>query len=344
MGLVDCLSIAKDAFARTKYVASCRDVFALAKNMVLVERAGLGQLNQRLRNARTKIFDTIAEINLAAALMRHLKDKATINYELNGFGNRPVDFAIQLGAVTFWLQMKRFANLQRENRRDQMLRTIAQRALLIPTTKFFDCALSETFVETDIPALEVHLATIAPASVDGQHYDFLLGELKARTEFWLPGSTKLKGLTLGSAGDLRPVDIAGLAADQVRGSLRNAVGAFSQPLSSTQINLLVAEADKYEDIDVGDACFGTETELLHVGAPPGWTREPNGVFREVELRDKVAGLLVMRRTDKSKPVCEYDTLLFVNEPYSHLVPSVQELLPIRFVARYNMRPEQGHYC
>jgi hypothetical protein len=305
--------------------------------MALVEAAGLQELNQRLAQANRKIFDTIAEFNFAVMLIRHLGTSG-IEYEPPDYGRRPVDFRITERGAVIHLQMKRFGDLERDNRRDAVYERIKQNAAGIDVHKFFGMTLKEEFAEADVAGLVELLATVAPNAIDGQTYDFTVGNaVLATVEFWLPRSTTLYHLTLGTASDAGAVNITGLAAGQLRASLRKAAGAFNSAVDANNLNLVVAESDRHNDIDICEACFGTEEELFADGRH-GWHRLGDGVFVEAGIAEKLVGLIVFRRFDRARPVSDYEAYLLINERHLTFVDQITKSIPIARVMRYNMRP------
>ena len=339
-----CRSAARQVFARTKYQARAEDIKALARNMALLEEQGLAELNRRLIQANTKIFDTIAEHNIASMLLRHLGKSTRIAYEQQGHGNRPVDFTIQAPENTYLLQMKRFAVLEYENRQSALLRKIEQKATGINSRKFFDCVLREDFNEADLSPLVEFLEATAPASVEGVTYDYPNSvNVKAQVQFWEPKKVMLEGLTLGSASDMSMINVTGLASDQIRTSIRNASGAFTHTVGANNINLVIAEADKQCDIDVGEACFGTEQEVLSTGGRHTWSRQNDGIFSEPGISDNLVGLIILRRPDRTKPISDYEMLLYVNEKHVGYLPAIQTVFPVQKVIRYNMRPDKRNF-
>jgi len=336
---------AKQVFSHTNYQPAEEDINALARNMALLEGRGLGDLNQRLISANTKIFDTVAEHNVASMLLRHFGTSARIEYEPPGHANRRVDFRVQTNENIYWLQMKRFADLERENRKDCLLDRLKQAAKAIRTPKFFDCELRDDFNAENLSQLVQFLEVTAPTSKEGVQYDYPNSEkVMARVQFWDPQKVVLQGLTLGSAGDMSMVNVTGLSSDQMRASVRKAAGAFAHAVDPYNINLVIAEADGQNDIAVGEACFGTEEEdgFSREGGYR-WRRQNNGVFAETNISENVVGLIALRRPDRRKPISQYGMLLYMNDKHVDYLTAVQAAFPIQRVIHYNMRPDQTGY-
>lgn len=332
------IAVATEVFGRTKYVPDGEDVALLAESMALVEAAGLQELNRRLTQANRKIFDTIAELNLAVMLIRHL-GASGIEYEPPDYGRRPVDFRITQQDAVIHLQMKRFGDLERNNRRDAVYERIKQESAGIDVHKFFGMALKEDFSENHVAGLIQMLEVAAPNAIEGHAYDFKVGDsVLATVDFWSPRSTPLPHLTLGAASDADAVNITGLAADQLRASLRKAAGAFNSPVDAENLNVVVAESDKHHDIDICEACFGTEEELFAANGIHRWHRLGNGVFAEAGIAEKVVGLVALRRSDRSRPVSDYEAFLLINELHLKWADRIREAIPIAKVVRYSMRP------
>ena len=117
---------------------------------------------------------------------------------------------------------------------------------------------------------------------------------RADIEFWSPGNISLSELTLGSSGDLEVVEITGLAKEQIRQSMLNAVRAFTWQTDERNINLIVMETDNKEDIDICDALFGTECEIIRKDAH-SWSRKDDGLFCQPDFSNKVAGVIAIKR-------------------------------------------------
>lgn len=77
---------------------------------------------------------------------------------------------------------------------------------------------------------------------------------------------KLSHLTLGSSSDMDWRDITGEAEVQIKSSLDKAIGAFAWDNNPLQVNLIVMEADQYDDTDISQAVFGEEIYTIYQGA------------------------------------------------------------------------------
>jgi hypothetical protein len=215
---------------------------------------------------------------------------------------------------------------------------IQARARGITVPKLFGISLHEDFSENHVNGLLTFLAATAKGAEDGHRYEFAHGgETMAEAEFWEPKSIALRNLTLGTASDAEAVNITGLAAAQLRTSVRKAAAAFTAPANGKNINLVVAESDRHHDIDVCEACFGTEEELFSASGKHSWRRQADGVFAEAGIIERVAGLVVLRRPNSFKPITDYEALLLINEAHMSLIDQIVKIIPIATVMRYNMR-------
>ena len=145
---------------------------------------------------------------------------------------------------------------------------------------------------------------------------------KAEIKFWPAVKTALSELTLGYAGDLEMVELTGLAKEQIKQSLLNAAGAFNWEVDDRNINLIVMEADNKEDIDICDAIFGTEYEIIGKSNHP-WGRQNDGLFDNLDFSKKVAGVIAMKRKPEKRKLSA--------EEERHVVGIAKE---------YNMIPDQ----
>jgi hypothetical protein len=330
------IAVATEIFSRTKCGPDGDDIALLAESMALLDAAGLQKLNQRLTQANRNIFDTIAEVNFAVMLLRY-RGASGIEYEPPDYGRRPIDFRITHKTAVIHLQMKRFSDLERQNRRDAVYERIKRESAGINVRKYFEVTLTEEFSDAHVRGLMQLLEAVAPSAIEGYAYEFKVGSaIFARVEIRSPRSILLPHLTLGAMSDAEAINITGLATEQLRASLRKTTGAFNFPVDNKNLNLVVAESDKHDDIDICEACFGTEEELFAKGIHT-WHRLGDGVFSESEIAEKVAGLIVLRRSDRGMPVSNYEAVLLVNELHLKWVDEITKAIPISKVIRYNMR-------
>lgn len=112
----DYLSIARKIFAGFKYEASEEDITRLADNMALLEKRGLGELNQRLINVERarQVLATIAEHKFAVILASQHCSTVPISYEPDmGLNKGRPDFKLEIGEITYWIQVKDLSKLER---------------------------------------------------------------------------------------------------------------------------------------------------------------------------------------------------------------------------------------
>ncbi|HVN97278.1 MAG TPA: hypothetical protein VMT62_12690 [Syntrophorhabdaceae bacterium] len=276
--------------------------------------------------------------------------------------------------------MKDLSKLARENKQEKMIQKIKETAKQIKVGKFYSCILSDEFAEDGLTKLMKFISDKAASAPEGESF-FFVGEdnQKAEVKFWAPGKIELSHLTLGYAGDLGVVNITGLARDQIRGSLRKAVGAFEWGADERNINLIVMEADNKEDIDICDAVFGTEYDFL-AEHKHCWSRKNDGLFCDSDFSAKVAGVIAIKRkrewvkeisalspqevvsrlTPEEKeisdgmtpeeikkalewknpgPVADYSRVLYVNDRFQHLLEHIKRLLRLDGTIYYNVRPD-----
>lgn len=373
----DYLSIARKIFAGTRYEASEEDVKSLADNMPLLEKRGLGKLNKKLIDSGRGVWAIIAEHNFAVILVSQHCSTTPISYEPDIGLQRPIDFKVEIGNITYWIQMKDLAKLERENRQDKIIQQIKRDTKDIKVGKFFSCALSDDFREGWLAELINFIKDKAASAVEGESFLFTgKDNQKVKIEFWSAGKIALSELTLGYAGDLEIVEITWLAREQIKQSLLNAVGAFNWEVDQRNINLIVMEADKKEDIDICDALFGTEN-ILDTKSPLGWSRKDDGLFSELDFSKRVAGVIAIKRkrervneneifplsgdaaefaeycnmtheqikeAPKWKdpgPIADYSLVLYMNNRFKHPLEDIKRLLNFAKVVYYDMRPPMG---
>lgn len=322
----DCIDIARRIFEGTRYKATDEDVKKLADNMVLLEKRGLVKLNKRLIDARnhSKIFETIAEHNFAVMLISRHSSEIPISYEPDLESRRPPDFKVEAENVTYWIQMKDLSKLERENRQDKLIQTIKEKAKEIKVGKFFSCMVSDNFKEDCVPELIAFMKEQAPTVIDVKSVQFTSkNKQRAEITFWAPSKIELSELTLGYSGDLEMLNLTGLTCEQIKKSLLNAVGAFNWRVDGNNINLIVIEADNKEDIDIGDALFGTEYEMFNSNKGHlGWSRKNDGLFSETAFSEKVAGVIAIKR---KRERVEEVSFLSPEEITGRLAPEEKEI-------------------
>jgi hypothetical protein len=372
----DYLSIGRKIFAGIKYEAAEENIKRLAGNMDLLERKGLSKLNKRLIEGGRGIWATIAEHNFAVILVSQHCSTISISYEPPGL-KRPPDFKVEIGGITYWIQMKDLSKLERENRQNKIIQKIKASAKEIKVGKFFSCMLSDDFKESCLPELIMFIKDKASSAFDENSFLFT-GEnnQNAKIEFWSAKNIELSELTLGSSGDLEILEITGMDREQIKQSLLNAAGAFNWEVDHKNVNLIVLEADNKKDIDICDALFGTEYEIFD-NRGHRWNRKNNGFFREPDFTKKVAGVISIKRkrervneneifplsSDAAElakhfnmtreqvkktlewkdpgPIAGYSQILYMNNKFENLLVDIKRLLSFDEVVYYNMRTPMG---
>ncbi len=316
---------ARMVFSQTKYYQNDStedkellqpEIDKLASNMLVVKNRHMDKLNKNLVESGRKVWDFIAEHNFAIELLNDNPD-VHIEYEPDRL-TKPVDFVINKDGFTFWLQMKRLSNLERENKQEKLFRIIKEKLKEIGIPKFISIQISDEFEEADIEPL---IAIIRRKALrkNNKYYRFQKkqGKRKAQFSFSLPTRAKLSNLVLGSTGDIGMVHITGLDANQIKKSLCKAALAFEWDSDATNINLIVMEADNKKDIDIGEACFGTEFNIYQKGCIY-WRRREDGLFYDICYSSKIAGIIAVRRK-LHKPITSYTKTIFINDRFKNLL-------------------------
>lgn len=334
------LETATRIFEAAAYPASQIDIQSLVENMALLEKRGLSKLNYRLIQGGRNVWDTFSEHNFASVLLSHHDNKIPISYEPDEGLRRPPDFKVEIEGVTYWVQMKKLAILERENRQRKIVQEIRNAAKNIEVGKFFGCELSEKFSKNDVTEFIDFITKHVENATDGREYFYPNSEEPtAKLRFWSPNKSELSSLTLGISGDVNIVETTGLAKNQIKQSLENATGAFEWDVNQHVINLVAMDADGKEDIDICDAIFGTEFEVFSKNKQ-SWSRKQDGFFDLPNASRKVAGVIAMKKKER-RPVSDYFFMLFANEDYRHRLNELHKLLPFDEVIFFNMRPPMG---
>lgn len=338
---IDFMKSAFNLFEGTKYRASEMEIQKLATNMRMLEERSMAKLNRRLLESGRTNWDTFSEHNFAAKLILSHNQDVQISYEPNERLRRPPDFKIELEGLTYWVQIKRLSNLERENRQNKIVQKIKDEANKINVGMFFGCDLSEHFSENDIAKLIDFLTNKSKNPEEGKKYYFpnIEKEPKAIVDFWHPNRSKIASLTLGISGDMDVVEETGLAKNQIRQSLIKAASAFEWDVDKYTINFVAMDANKHEDIDLCDALFGTEFEMFSRGRH-AWSREKDGFFLLPDFSNKVAGVIALK-SKKRSPVANYYATLYVNDVFKDRISDFNKLLSFDNIIQFKMRPPMG---
>ena len=136
------------------------------------------------------------------------------------------------------------------------------------------------------------------------------------------------------------VNVTGLAEAQIKNSFVKAASAFEKSIDSQNINLIAIDLQEKDDIDICDAIFGTEFDFFQ-GDHHRWSRKDDGFFYNNDYRNKVAGIIGLRRKEQI-PITDYNLLLFVNDDFKDRVEDMNKLLPFSKVIYRHMRPSMGN--
>ncbi|HBP87959.1 MAG TPA: hypothetical protein PKK23_21355 [Nitrospirales bacterium] len=335
------LIVSRKIFEGTRYEATDEDIRDLSRNIILLEQRGLTELNRRLIECRTSVWDTLVEHNFAVSMVSVFDPSVSISYEPTEGLQRPPDFKITKNAITYWIQIKNLSRLERENRQAKIIEEIERQISAIKVSKLLGCNLAEDFSRNDIPALIAYISNVANTAPEGE--EFIFGNEtspKAKLEFWLPNRKSLSHLSLGVSGDIDMVDQTGLAKEQIKQSVRNATGAFDWCANEKTINLVAMDSESQKDIDICEALFGTEFERLRAGHH-SWKRKPDGLFEEHPFNERLVGLIALRRKNKGVPISKYRMLFFLNESFLNCKENITSLFSFDQIIRKYMRPPMG---
>jgi hypothetical protein len=337
---IDYLHIANKIFEGTYYSASDKDIEILATNISILEKKGLGKLNRRLIDGGRNIWDTFSEINFATVLISNHNEEIPISYEPSEHLQRPPDFRIEIGNLTYWIQMKKLSNLERENRQTKYIQRIKTEVEKVNIGIFYCLKLSPQFSEGEIPDLVVFITKHAESYTKGEKYFFPNNmNPKAVIDFFPPNKLELSSLTLGTSGDVDMVNETGLAESQIKQSLINASGAFKWDVDQDTINLVVLDADNQRDINISEAVFGTEYEMFCDGKH-AWSRKNNGFFNLSAYSEKVAAVIAIRSKER-KPITKIFLMLYINDRFKDRLHALNKLLSFDKIISFNMRTPMG---
>lgn len=298
----------------------------------MLSEHGLVKLNEALHN-NTKnnirnYMDFIAEHNFGAELIRYNSGSGvSIAYEPDSF-KRPPDFVINKNGVFFYIQMKKLSDSERENKQRKIIDSIKRAFYKITVGKFVSLNLSEDFNAKDADLFLSFLSeSIAylPENIDLQFPP--TGRPKIIFSLYPPNKIELQHLTVGTSGNLEWIETTGEAEKQVKNSLSKAIGAFSWNSGEKAINIIAMEADRYDDIDISQAVFGTEKFLVYSNGSKAWARDEDGFFNNPNHSPKICAVIALRRTSHTL-ISRYKKTLFINERFLEIVDQVKSVVDI----------------
>lgn len=337
----DALIVSRGIFERARYEATDKDIVDLSKNIILLEQRGLTELNRRLIDCPTSVWDTLVEHNFAVSMVSVLNPSVSICYEPNEGLPRQIDFKITKNAIRYWIQIKNLSRLERENRQAKIIEKIGREITVIKIGKFLECNLAEDFSQSDIAGLVDYISGIAARA--NEREEFIFGNEaspKAKLKFWLPNRIFLSHLSLGGSADIDMVEQTGLAKEQIKQSVRNATGAFYWSANEKTINLVAMGSDLQKDIDICDAVFGSEFECFRAGHHV-WRRELDGLFGEYPFNERLVGVIALRKKNKWVPISKYRMLFFLSETFKNCQENITSLFSFDQIIRKDMRPPMG---
>ncbi len=315
-----------------------QEIERLERNIRVIEKGGLHSLNRRLFEGGRNVWDTFFEHNLAAQLLLSHEGALVIRYEPEEIVPPP-DFRIVVEGITYWIQVKQLADLERENRKSSIVEEVKRRVRDIKVGLFFELKLVDGFNNEDIDALVTFLVAQASGyKEDEECYFEINGEPKASIKFWCPRKP-LSSLTCGVSGDMKMVETTGLAVGQIRGSFRKAARVFNWNIDGNNINLIAVNVDRYCDIDICDALFGEEYDFSY-GEKMSWARKEGGLFSSPDYKDKLVGVLAFRGQERCL-VDEYFGMLYANGNFNDRIEDIRKVVSFEKCVRFNMRPPMG---
>lgn len=314
----------------------------LARNMQVLRENNLDKINQRLQRSKKpmKILETLAELNFAISLISNNADMQIL-YEPNEFV-KPPDFLVKFKNITYYMEVKRPGKLERDNRKENILKKIKKQAKRIKIPKGFSCFLSDDFKEKHIDDLIKYIGNNVN-NKQVQHVFEIDNKELAKIEFFTISNKKFNSLQLYAGGDLSVVNITGQTKRQIKQTMRNAVNKFENNHNEKVINLIILEVKTGgDDIDICEALYGTEVECFERNA---WTRKSDGLFDDDAFSSKISGVIVRTRKDQFEIICkEYLNILCLNKKaHKQLTEKIKKILSIDKVFQYNMRPYEGFF-
>ncbi|WP_206669917.1 hypothetical protein [Paenibacillus luteus] len=326
----DYLLKAKQILEKTIHNDSSDLIKKLANQMREIESHGLSALNKVLID-NTKVssrtfLSYLAESNFGIELARYNHPDGHLQYEPEEF-NR-TDFVLKKNEVYYCIQMKRLSSSERENRRANIVEEIQRRFKQIALDKYCSIQFEEDFSEVDITEFIAFVSSKVMLNEDNIKFYYPTNQhTKAVIKFIDSPERQLRHLTIGVTGDLHMVNVTNEHTSQAFNSMKRAAGVYTWNNSDCMINIIAIEADHYDDIDISEACFGTEVFTYSPDGKRSWYRKSNGFFNHADYKDKISVVVALRRTE-SDILSSYHKTLFINDKYVHQISKIGEIMVV----------------
>lgn len=332
--------MAKQVLEKTIHSESSELINQLADQMREIEEYGLSALNKILID-NTKVssrtfLSYLAESNFGVELARTNHPTLQLQYEPEEFNK--TDFVLKKDSVYYCIQMKRLSYSERENRRAKIVEDIKRKFKNIEIDSYCSIQFKEDFNEADITDFVEFSKSKAILKESNKKFFFPDDKcIKAVIRFSPSPKRKLGHLTIGVTGDLNMVKVTHEHTEQAYNSMRRAAGVYTWNNSDKMLNIIAMEADHFDDIDISEASFGTEVFANSSDGKRSWHRKTNGFFHHAEYKDKICGVVALRRKENSI-LSSYHKTLFINDKFAHQITKVRDIMGVDAVLTFRDLP------
>ena len=329
---------ASDMFITNKLNINDESVHALQDQINFLDHHGLSKINIRLSSdsqRRNNFLATIAEHNFLTQLVKY-NPNIYIQYEPSE-NNRPIDFVYKKLNVKYSIQMKSLSTSGRYNRQNKMLSKFKENLTQIKINKYITIHHDTHFKEEDIAEFINYLNLSISSFKDNKMYSYPSEKDKKLQFSLLPSNNKkLNYLTLGSASDLLMIDITEESSKQITKNFEKAIGAFEHDNDNQNINLIVTEANEFDEIDFSQAAYGEEIYNFSNNST-SIRRDTDGFFFKEEYSHKIAGIISAHRLNHTL-VSGYRNVLYINPHFEDLIDVIKIGVPIDKVLTFRDIP------
>lgn len=301
---------------------------ALQDQITFIDTHGLSEMNLHLSSNSGKkntFLATIAEHNFLTQLINYnLGTK--IQYEPL-VSNRPIDFVYTKSNIKYSIQMKSLSISRRDNIQKKLIGHLKNELTQIKINKYITIHTGTHFKEEDIPEFINYLTSNISSFKDNIMYSYP-SEIDEKLQFSLfpPNDKNLNNLTSGASSDLSAIDITKESSEQIKGNFEKAIGAFEHDNDHQNINLIVTEANEFDEIDFSQAAYGEEIYDFSTD-PISIRRDTNGFFFKEAYSHKIAGIISAHRLNHTL-ISSYRNVLYINPHFEDLMDVIKIGVPI----------------
>ncbi|WIM37680.1 hypothetical protein PO903_13565 [Paenibacillus sp. PK4536] len=329
---------AREMLTANKVYSDDESIQALEDQITFIDNHGLSEMNLHLSSNAVKkntFLAAIAEHNFLTQLINY-NAGINIQYEPSE-SNRPIDFVYTKSNIKYSIQMKSLSISKRDNIQNKLISHLKNELTHIKINKYITIHKNIRFKKVDIPEFISYLNSNISFFKDNEMYCYP-SKIDEKLQFSLfpPNKKNLNNLTLGISSDLSMIDITEESSEQIKGNLEKAIGAFETDNDNQNINLIVTEANEFDEIDFSQAAYGEEiydfsNNLIKI------IRDTGGFFFKEEYSHKIAGIISAHRLDH-RIISGYKNVLYISPHFEDLMDVIKAGVPIDEVLTFRDIP------